>query len=79
MSTFVTEDEFIDIASRMAQELQEFIDDAEQAGCKNPLPNTKELINEWENIYQRTAFYQQTRNLNDEEKPLPYMLTRQAN
>ena len=50
----VTEDEFIDIASRMAQELQDVIADAETAGCVNPFPGVKELIDEWESIYIRT-------------------------
>lgn len=50
----VTEGEFIDIGSRMAQELQEFIDEAERAGGDNPLPGTKALIEEWEAIYARS-------------------------
>ena len=49
----VSESEFIDIGSRMAQDLQEFIDDAVKAGCKAPLPGTKALIDEWEAIYSR--------------------------
>ncbi len=55
----VTQEEFIDIGSRMAQELQDFITDAEKAGCKNPLPGTKSLIDEWENIYSRANNWQQ--------------------
>lgn len=50
----ITESELIDIGSRIAQELQEFIDEAEQAGCSDPLPGTKALIDEWEDIYNRT-------------------------
>lgn len=54
----ITESELIDIASRMAQELQEFIDEAD-AGCENPLPGTAALIEEWESVYRRTNFYAQ--------------------
>jgi len=51
--TTVTEEEFIDIGSRMALELQDCIDDAEKAGCKDPFPGMKDLIDEWEAIYSR--------------------------
>ena len=53
MSSEITQDEFIDIGSRMAQELQDCIADAEAAGCENPFPGMKELIDEWEAIYAR--------------------------
>ena len=63
----VTEDEFIDIGNRMAQELQDVIADAETAGCSNPFPGMKELINEWEEIYSRTLTWQKTINDDDND------------
>ena len=48
-----TPEEMIDVASRMAQELQDFCDEAEAAG--SPLPGVLELINYWEMIYSKTA------------------------
>ena len=56
----ITESELIDIASRMAQELQDFIDEAVDAGCENPFPGTAALIEEWETAYRRTQFYAQS-------------------
>lgn len=53
METMNTQDEIIDIASRMGQELQDMIDEAEAAGCKNPLPGTKALLDEWEATYKK--------------------------
>lgn len=53
MPESVTQEELLDIGSRMAQELQEFIDDAENDGNKNPLPGVKQLVDEWEEIYSR--------------------------
>ena len=50
----VTEHELIEIACRMAQELQEFIGDAQESGCENALPGTQALVDEWESIYRRT-------------------------
>lgn len=61
-----TKDELIDIASRMAQELQDFIDEAEQSGCENPFPGTRTLIDEWEAIYKRTHLCWQQKILNDD-------------
>ena len=49
----VTEQEFIEIGTKMAQELQDCIADAEYAGCVNPFAYMKEIIDEWEAIYQR--------------------------
>lgn len=46
------QDEILEIATRMAQELQDIIDDAEDAGCDNPLPGTKALLDEWEAAYR---------------------------
>tara|TARA_B110000196_G_C21141544_1_gene664062 strand:- start:41 stop:238 length:198 start_codon:yes stop_codon:yes gene_type:complete len=42
----------IKLSIAMAQELQEMIDEAEKAGCKNPMPATKALLDEWEAYYQ---------------------------
>lgn len=39
-------------ATAMAQELQDMIGDAEDAGCKNPLPASQALIDLWEALYQ---------------------------
>jgi hypothetical protein len=39
-------------ATAMAQELQEIIGDAEDAGCENPLPVSQALIDLWEALYQ---------------------------
>ncbi len=55
----VSENEFIDICSRMAEELQGFIDDAQEAGCIDPLPGAKELINVWREIYNRCDTWKQ--------------------
>lgn len=40
------------MAIAMAQEIQEIIGDAEDAGCKNPLPASQALIDLWEALYQ---------------------------
>ena len=42
-------EELLDIATRMAQELQDICDDAIQAGSQ--LPSTQGLVNEWETEY----------------------------
>jgi len=42
-------DELLDIASRMAQELQEICDDAIESGSS--LPSTQALVDEYENDY----------------------------
>jgi hypothetical protein len=36
----------------MAQELQEIIGEAEDAGCENPFPDIQGLLKEWEVFYQ---------------------------
>lgn len=52
----VTEEEFIDIGSRMAQELQELVDDAiKSSGEEDSLPGVRELIDEWEAVYKRSG------------------------
>ncbi len=43
-------DELLDIALKMHQELQEFVDDGEQAGCN--MKATKSLLAEWDEAYQ---------------------------
>jgi len=50
----VTAHDFLDIGARMAQDLQEYIDEAENAGCKNPFPGTSELIEEWEQLHKKS-------------------------
>ena len=42
-------EELLDIASRMAQELQEICDDA--IHCGSSLPSTQALVDEYENDY----------------------------
>lgn len=42
--------QIIEMATRMAQELQDFIADAEQAGSS--LPGTQALVDEWEELYK---------------------------
>lgn len=54
-----TQDDFIDLGSRMAQELQDFVGEAEAAGGENPLPGVTELINEWDALVQRADPWQQ--------------------
>lgn len=50
----VIEDELVDIGCRMAQELQDVLSEAEMAGCEDPFPHMKELINDWEAVYARS-------------------------
>jgi len=45
-------DQLIEIGCRMAQELQDFADEAVKAG--NPLPSVSALIDEWNEEYQST-------------------------
>lgn len=47
-------DKLIEIATHMAQELQEFVEEAEKAGCKNPLPGTQALIDEFNEEYKKS-------------------------
>ncbi len=49
---YAQEQEILSIAIKMAQELQEFVGDAEQSGSTTPLPGTVALIEEWESAYQ---------------------------
>jgi len=52
----ITENELIDIGRRMAKDLQSYINVAIESGCgDNPLPHTKALVDEWEEIYSRTS------------------------
>ena len=53
-----TQDDFIDLGSRMSQELQEFVDEAAAAGSENPLPGVTDLINEWDALVQRADPWQ---------------------
>lgn len=46
------EQRLIDVALLMAQELQEFVDDAVvSSGDENSLPATQELLKDWEEAY----------------------------
>jgi hypothetical protein len=54
MNNPVTQEELIEIAARMAQELCDVMCDAVAAGCKDPMPETQALVDEWEAIYRRT-------------------------
>lgn len=47
------QDELIEIAERMAQELRDIISDAETAGSVDPFPATQALLEEWESIYKQ--------------------------
>lgn len=58
-------EELLDIATRMAQEITDFIDEAEQAG--SPLPGVKALIDEWEEIHAKHNPLAQLRS----NQPLP--------
>jgi hypothetical protein len=42
----------IQYAIAMAQELEEIIGDATDAGCPNPMPGTQAIVNEWEAFYK---------------------------
>lgn len=52
----VTTEELIDIACLLAQELEDFISEAESAGCDAPFPGTRALLDDWEAIYKRTGY-----------------------
>jgi len=47
----VNQDDLVEIAERMSQELQEFIDAADEAG--SPLEGTKALLDEWNEAFAR--------------------------
>lgn len=51
-------DELLEIACRMSQELQELIDDAQEAG--SDLPATRELLEDWNEVYKNTPLYWQS-------------------
>lgn len=51
----VSKDELIDIGIKMAQTIQDVIDDTEEAGCDNPFPDFKELLKDWDEIYKRSG------------------------
>ena len=72
------DDELIEIAIKMAQELQDFVGDAQESG--SDLPGTKALIEEWETAYQKQSPWQkEIANLTDEEgDSMPYFLCKQA-
>ena len=53
-----TQYDFIDLGSRMSQELQEFVDEAVAAGGDNPLPGVVALIEEWDALVQRADPWQ---------------------
>jgi len=46
-------DEVIEIGIKLAQTIQDVIDDAEEAGCDNPFPDFKMLLNDWEAVYKK--------------------------
>lgn len=55
MSADATLEEVIEIATRMAEELQEFVGEAITAsGDDDALKGTQDLIEEWESIFRRT-------------------------
>lgn len=49
----VSQEELIDIATKLAQTIQDVIDEAEEAGCDDPFPDFRLLLEEWEAIYKR--------------------------
>ena len=74
MSEPVEEDELIEIGTSMAQALLEIVEDAEEAGCENPMPGIKALIDEWEEIFKRTQSgwqFQLQDEIEDEHKWSP--------
>lgn len=72
-------DELLEIATRMAQELQDFIGDAE--ACGSSLPGTKSLVDEWETAYQKAQPWQEqlANEANDDDMlAIPAFLRQQA-
>jgi len=63
MST-VTEEDLIEIAKRMSQELQEFIDTAKEAGTE--LTGTVALLKEWQDQYVTFSKPPDTKSILDE-------------
>jgi len=47
----VNQDDLVEIAERMSQELQDFVDAANEAG--SPLEGTKALLDEWNEAFAR--------------------------
>ena len=60
-----TYDELFDMTVRMADELQDYINAAEDAGSE--VPSTQELMDEWDALYKRTPLYRATRPENSEQ------------
>ena len=46
-------EELVETATLMAQELEDIITEAEEAGCDNPFPEIRALLNDWESIFKR--------------------------
>ncbi|MBE9538506.1 MAG: hypothetical protein IMF06_05445 [Proteobacteria bacterium] len=68
-NTEPTNDELLDIGALMAQEIQDFIDAAEEAGCSMAGP--KELLDEWEKLWRRSKLgWQNVLAAEDHEVPV---------
>lgn len=55
-------DELLDIGERLAQELQDFVDEASEAG--SPLKSGEELLNDWNDVWRRSDRYWNARHSN---------------
>lgn len=68
-------DNLRDIADRMAQELQDFVDEAEQAGSS--LPGVKSLVDEYNEFVRQTSWQKKLADDTDVLE-IPAFLRRQA-
>lgn len=69
------EDDLLNIALMMAQELQEFADAAREAG--NPLLSVEALIDDFNKEHQKQQPWQETL-ANDANEDIPHFLRKQA-
>lgn len=49
----VTVDEIEQVAIKLADELQDVINDAVEAGSENPFPHIQNILDEWQEVYSR--------------------------
>tara|TARA_R110002096_G_scaffold172484_10_gene346215 strand:+ start:224 stop:472 length:249 start_codon:yes stop_codon:yes gene_type:complete len=61
----LTFNELFDMCIRMADDLQEYVNAAEEAGSSAPA--TQEILDDWNGLYRRSPFYWQTAVLNDDK------------
>ena len=65
-------DDLIEIAIKMAQELQDFVGEAEKSG--SGLPGTVALLEEWEVAYQKDNNMLEILVLDDEDLPAIFLV-----